>query len=399
MNTEIFCGNLEKAAEILKNGGLVAVPTETVYGLAGNGLDKDAVNRIYEVKGRPTIKPLSLMVAGKESIEQYCLNIPQQAYTLAEKFWPGPLTIVLPAKDNIPPIVLAGGNTVGLRCPAHPMTLELLKLSGIPFAAPSANPSNEKSPKTAGEVSDYFNGEIEGIVDGGPCGIGVESTIISMTSIPYKILRKGALEEREIAAALAEKMKIIGITGGSGCGKTTALEVCEKLGAAVVDCDKLYHEMLETDSSMIGELAERFPSASDGGINRSKLREIVYSDTNALNDLNSITHKHIIRRLKELSIEFAMQGKTAMAIDALYIADSPISEMCSEIIGVIADKEIRIQRIIARDNISEDAANKRISVQKDDSFYRENCSRIIGNNGSYAEFYEKCNTVLKEIFE
>ena len=236
METKIFHSAADEAAEIIKKGGLVAVPTETVYGLAGNGLDEEAVKQIYEVKGRPQVKPLSLMVHGAEAMEQYCEDVPEGARLLAERFWPGPLTIVLKAKDNIPPIVLAGGDTVGLRCPDHPMTLALLEKAGVPFAAPSANPSGEESPKNARQVQDYFDGRIEGIINGGECGIGRESTIISMAQKPYQILRQGALCEKNIASALAEGLTILGITGGTGCGKTTALRVLEELGALIIDC-------------------------------------------------------------------------------------------------------------------------------------------------------------------
>ena len=146
------------------------------------------------------------MVPGPEAMEAYCLEVPPAAKYLAEKFWPGPLTIVLKAKGHIPPIVLAGGSTVGLRCPQHPMTLELLQRAGVPFAAPSANPSGAESPKTAEQVRAYFDGKIEAIVDGGPCGLGLESTIIDMSALPYKILRQGALPAAEIRAALAESL-------------------------------------------------------------------------------------------------------------------------------------------------------------------------------------------------
>ena len=133
MKTELITNDIKKAAGIIQTGGLVAVPTETVYGLAGNGLNEEAVNAIYEVKGRPSVKPLSLMVADSSAMDRFCYDVPEQARVLAEKFWPGPLTIVLKAKENIPPIVLAGGSTVGLRCPDHPVTLELLKNSKLPF--------------------------------------------------------------------------------------------------------------------------------------------------------------------------------------------------------------------------------------------------------------------------
>ena len=132
-----------KAAQVLLADGLVAVPTETVYGLAGNGLSEAAVAEIYRSKGRPEQKPLSLMVFGTEEISEYCEEVPRAAYTLTKRFWPGPLTLILTSKDIVPDIVRAGGGTVGLRCPNHPLTLELLKQCGLPLAAPSANPSGQ----------------------------------------------------------------------------------------------------------------------------------------------------------------------------------------------------------------------------------------------------------------
>jgi len=190
------------AVEVFINGGLVGVPTETVYGLAGNGLDAAAVAQIYEVKGRPEVKPLSLLVPSLEVAETVCADIPEPARLLAEAFWPGPLTIVLPKNKIVPDIVTAGGDTIGVRCPDHPLTLEFLRKVNLPAAAPSANISDMSSPKSADEVLSYFNGKIECIIDGGKCKLGVESTIISLISEPYKILRQGALSEESIRQVL-----------------------------------------------------------------------------------------------------------------------------------------------------------------------------------------------------
>jgi len=204
MNTIIIKDNddLSLAAQILVQGGLVAVPTDTIYGLACNGLDAAAVAKIYEVKGRPAIKPLILLVAGLNTIETVCEDIPDAARRLAEAFWPGPLTIVMPRCPVVPDIVTAGGDTVGVRCPGHPKTLELLRIAGIPAAAPSANPSGMPSPKSFDEVLNYFDGKIDCIVDGGICALGVESTIVSLANKPFEILRQGALPEEEIRRVL-----------------------------------------------------------------------------------------------------------------------------------------------------------------------------------------------------
>lgn len=160
---------------------------------------------------------------------------------LAKRFWPGPLTIVLEAKAIVPEIVRAGGDTVALRCPDHPLTLELLQKTQLPLAAPSANPSGEPSPKNAAKVVEYFDGKISAVIDGGECGIGTESTIIDMSKTPYKILREAALPEETIRKALADDLTVLGITGGTGCGKTTALRQLEALGAMIIDCDAVYH--------------------------------------------------------------------------------------------------------------------------------------------------------------
>ena len=287
MNTEIIKEQeeLTEAAALLRAGELVAVPTETVYGLAGNGLDEQAVEAIYEVKGRPQVKPLSLMVPDAGAMERYCEEVPPQAHALAKRFWPGPLTIVLRSKDLVPAIVRAGGETVGLRCPDHPMTLELLRLSGIPFAAPSANPSGEPSPKTAEEVEAYFDGKIAAIVDGGPCGLGKESTILDMSRAPFRILRQGALPAEEIVDALVDEMEIVGVTGPSGSGKSTALRCLRDRGALVLDCDAVYHELLETNHALVAELDARFPGTVENGrLQRKKLGELCFRDPEALLD-------------------------------------------------------------------------------------------------------------------
>lgn len=203
MNTVVIKDDdLSYAVEALKSGGLVAVPTDTVYGLAGNGLDAEAVSKIYEVKGRPAVKPLILLIPDISFAEMFCTEIPETARRLAEAFWPGPLTLILPRRDTVPDIVTAGGNTVGIRSPNHPKTLELLRLAEIPAAAPSANISGMPSPKSAGDVLAYFDGKIECVIDGGACSLGFESTIVDLTAEPYHILRHGALREEEIKRVL-----------------------------------------------------------------------------------------------------------------------------------------------------------------------------------------------------
>ncbi len=397
METKIITTELNEAARLLREGELVAVPTETVYGLAGNGLNEQAVEAIYEVKGRPAVKPLSLMVPDAEAMDRYCEAVPPQAKALAARFWPGPLTIVLKAKELVPAIVRAGGETVGLRCPDHPMTLELLRRAALPFAAPSANPSGEPSPKTAEQVRDYFDGKIAAIVDGGPCGIGRESTILDMSRRPYRVLRQGALAAEDIADALAEGMQIVGVTGGSGSGKTTALRELQKRGALAIDCDAVYHELLETSPALMQEIEESFPgTVEDGVLLRKKLGAAVFQDPAALAQLERITHRHITREVTRRLREHAMAGGRLAALDAIELIASPLAARCDFIIGVLADREIRAARIMARDGIGRDYAMLRIDAQRPDDYFREHCDVILENNEDEATFIQNINKLLEE---
>ena len=398
MNTKRYISCTDELVGIMRGGGLVAVPTETVYGLAGNGLDEKAVAEIYEVKGRPEVKPLSLMVHDAASMERYCENVPPQAYTLAKKFWPGPLTIVMKAKPCVPEIVRAGGETVGLRCPDHPLTLELLEKSGVPFAAPSANPSGEPSPKNADSVLKYFDGKIDAVLDGGECGIGCESTLIDLSRTPYRILRQGALPADEIADAFVDSMKIIGITGGTGCGKTTALNELERRGALLIDCDAVYHRMLETDRPMLDEIEKYFPGAViDGKLDRKALGAVVFTDEEALCDLNIITHRHMNLEIRRILREHAMNGGTLAAIDAIELFSSGLAKRCTATIGVIADREVRIDRIMRRDGISREYAMMRVNAQRPNEYFIQKCSHVLENNGSQEEFIEKCRKTFEEV--
>lgn len=183
--------NIERASSILNAGGLVAFPTETVYGLGGDGLNTLAASKIYSAKGRPSDNPLIIHIANIDSCYLLAKNISEPARALMEAFWPGPLTIVLQKRGIVPPETTGGLETVALRMPSHPGALELIRRSGIYIAAPSANLSGRPSPTTAQHVLEDMNGRIDMILDGGPVGIGIESTIIDMTSELPTILRPG----------------------------------------------------------------------------------------------------------------------------------------------------------------------------------------------------------------
>ena len=194
----------ELAAQLLKAGQLVALPTETVYGLGANGLDPEAVAKIFAAKGRPQDNPLILHIADPAQMETICKDIPQGAYALAEKFWPGPLTIVLPAKDIVPKCTTAGLPTVAVRCPDCVITRKIIRAAGVPVAAPSANLSGKPSTTTAAHVFHDHAGKIPLIVDGGPCRVGVESTIIDLTETPPRLLRPGGITPEQLTQVLGQ---------------------------------------------------------------------------------------------------------------------------------------------------------------------------------------------------
>ena len=188
---EVWEKNMSHAGRVIREGGLVAFPTETVYGLGGNALDKRAAEKIYRAKGRPSDNPLIVHISRISQAENIAVNISHDARRLMEEFWPGPLTIILDKADIVPKETTGGLDTVALRMPNHPVALKLIEEAGVPVAAPSANLSGKPSPTTAGHVAEDMMGRINMIVDGGTVAIGIESTIIDMTGAVPTILRPG----------------------------------------------------------------------------------------------------------------------------------------------------------------------------------------------------------------
>ena len=192
------------AAEIIKNGELVAIPTETVYGLGADGLNPQAVAKIFVAKGRPQDNPLILHISEARDMEKFCHSIPDAAYRLAEAFWPGPLTMVLPARAIVPKCTTAGLPTVAVRCPDNAVTREIIRLSGVPVAAPSANISGKPSTTTAQHVLHDHDGNIAAVVDDGPCQVGVESTIVDLTEVRPRLLRPGGITPEQLIGVLGD---------------------------------------------------------------------------------------------------------------------------------------------------------------------------------------------------
>ena len=206
MNTKILDPKnpetLDIAAGIIRDGGLLAIPTETVYGLGADALNEDAVLRIFLAKGRPQDNPLIIHVPDSSWLERYCENVPPEAYALAESFWPGPLTMILPRKPIVPLRTTGGLETVGVRCPNHPITRAVIAAADVPIAAPSGNTSGRPSPTCIADMIEDMDGRIEGMFDGGPCAVGVESTIIDLTCTPPRLLRPGGLPLEALEAVL-----------------------------------------------------------------------------------------------------------------------------------------------------------------------------------------------------
>lgn len=220
MNTQrLTQADAALAAEILRQGGLVGIPTETVYGLGANGLDPEAVSHIFQAKGRPQDNPLILHIPEASWLERYCKEIPFTAYQLAQAYWPGPMTMILKRKDIVPDVVTAGMDTVGMRCPSHPLCREIIALAQVPVAAPSGNTSGRPSPTTAEHMLEDMNGKIDAIVDGGPCSVGVESTIIDLTCQPPRLLRPGGITLEQLESELGEVAVDPAVTRLMGAGE------------------------------------------------------------------------------------------------------------------------------------------------------------------------------------
>ena len=215
IKTKILKANeisIREGANLIREGKLVAFPTETVYGLGANGLNEEAVSQIFIAKGRPSDNPLILHIASREQLEPLVKSISQEMKMIMEKFWPGPLTILFKKSDFVPSVITAGLDTVAIRMPNHPVALEFIRLSGVPIAAPSANTSGRPSPTEANHVIEDLYGKVHMIIDGGPTGIGVESTVLDLSGDMPIILRPGGItleQLQNIVPNVAEDLSII----------------------------------------------------------------------------------------------------------------------------------------------------------------------------------------------
>jgi L-threonylcarbamoyladenylate synthase len=205
---ELFARAVARAAACLKAGEPVGLPTETVYGLAAAGFDPEAVRRVYSIKGRPPTNPVILHVASLEMARSCAREWPPEADRLAKAFWPGPLTVIVPRAERVPDVVTAGGDTVGVRWPSHPLAQAVIRACGFPLAAPSANRANEVSPTTARHVLASLGDRVPLIIDGGASHVGIESTVVDVTTRPARILRPGMIHEESLMAVLGRVERV-----------------------------------------------------------------------------------------------------------------------------------------------------------------------------------------------
>jgi len=379
---------VKDAAARLRAGELVIIPTETVYGLAADATNPAAIAKLDTAKQRADGKHYSWLVADLGDIA-HLAELSDDAKKLADAFFPGPLTLVLNLKS---------GGTIGVRSPAHPVTLELLRELGTPLACPSANVSGQFPPTRFADANANFGSTIAAL-DGGGCTVGIESTVLDLTTTPPRVLRRGALTKRKLEEALGKRIDgqtIIGITGGSGTGKSMALTVLHEWNALIIDCDGVYHELLRTSKPMLAEIESRFPGVIENGeLDRKKLGGIVFNDAAALADLSTITDAYVVgrevtRRIKEFD------GKV-IAIEAIALVQSGIAPQCDYNIAITAPRDLRIERIMARDGISREYAEARIAAQTPDDFFRKHCDIMLSNDTDPETFANKCREYFKTI--
>ncbi len=519
MNTEIIkisandgAEKYEKAVELLKSDNIVGMPTETVYGLAGNALSELSVKRIFEAKGRPQDNPLIVHISEFDEIYDLVSEVPEIAKKLAEKFWPGPLTMILPKSEKVPQCVTAGLQSVAVRCPSHKVARNLIKYSGLPIAAPSANISGKPSPTKAEHVFSDMNGKIPLVIDGGESEEGVESTVITLCGETPKLLRPGNVTLKELESVCGKvlvddavlnplkegekvsspgmkykhyspnakvtivkgdyksfcqyvninkspetytmvfdgegenlqvkfitygnkndyrslsnhlfdclreldnigakqcfvrcpqettddlavlnrllraaafnvinlnKKTLLGLTGKTGAGKSTVSKYLKEKGAYVIDGDIVAREVLVDNAPLLNKLAESFGEdiLENGVLNRKKLAEKAFISPENTKLLNSIMHPAINEKIQTEANE-AFKTHNVVIVDAAAIIESGYADTCDKLIVVTAPEEIRKERIIKRDNISEKDAIIRINGQKTDNFYNDKADYIIRN--------------------
>ena len=510
--------DIQTAGEILRNGGLVAFPTETVYGLGADALNEEAVKSIYVAKGRPSDNPLIVHIAEKEDIVALVDAVPPKAQALMDAFFPAPLTIILKKSDKVPSVTSGGLDTVAVRMPQDETARALIKAAGVPVAAPSANTSGLPSPTKAQYVIDDMMGRVDAIIDGGDCAFGVESTVITLATDVPTILRPGAITKEMLEAVIGEvavadavlhelaagetaaspgmkykhyapKAKVVlvdgdkaayeafvntrqnawalcfegdnvtiprvtygaegddlsqaralfdalrqldaqgaekvyarvpektgvgmavynrliraaafhvidftkpftlGITGQTGAGKGYVCELLAAQGFTVINSDQAARTVAQ-DSAVQAQLAAAFGEdiLDNGVLNRPLLAERAFADRAQTERLNAIMHPAIMAVCRR-------QAKGLCALDAPQLFEAGADRECYKVIAVTAPESVRLERITARDGISQTQAQQRMAAQLDEAYYRAHSDYVIYNDGQQ-DVAAQINTILEEI--
>ncbi len=384
---------LRDAARTLRDGGLVVFPTETVYGIGCHAADPDAVKRLYAAKRRPAEKPLLLHLHDLAQAERAAV-LDGRTRVLLSLFTPGPLSVVLPKRETVPDVVTAGGPTVGLRFPSHPLFLALSREAGVPIAATSANFSGGTSAKDGISAAATLDGVCDVLLDGGACDFSLESTVVSLVGAP-KLLRQGAIPWESVRDVLERKgmPRLIGLTGRSGAGKSTAGAFARALGLPVLDCDAVYRELTSSPSDCLAAIGEVFGAraVTGGRLNRPFVRERVFSDADALRALNRLTARYMTR---ELFRRVKGCGAKAVLLDAPTLFETRLDAVCDRVLAVDAPEDVCVERICARDGISPDDARKRLSKQFGRDFFRERCE-ILDGGGTRERLREQVRNALQ----
>lgn len=532
MNTQLLQPTTEginEAARLLRDGQLVAIPTETVYGLAADALNPQAVASIFTAKERPMDNPLIVHIADIADWDGLVKDIPDNARRLAEAYWPGPLTIILPAANHIPNEVRGGLSTVAVRFPADPVAQAVILHSGCPLAAPSANRSGSPSPTNAARVMEDMTGRIAAVLDGGDSAVGVESTVISLCGDKPRLLRPGGitpemLEEilgpieideavthalktgataaspgmkykhyapkaqvhmvkgtakayvdyvnahaadgvaalcfeedvphlhvpcvayghrehpleqahclfdalrqldelkattvyaacprpqgvglavynrliRAAAFRIINTIRVVGLTGPTGAGKSCVAECFREKGVPIVDADRVARQVTEPHTDCLSALCEAFGDTilnADGTLNRRELATLAFATPENAERLNRITHPAIMAAIKQQLEDLADDGHPLAVLDAPLLYEAGADALCDRIIAVTAPAETRLSRIMARDGITREAATRRMSAQPNDEFYTREGVTVLVNNTTCEELKAKARTIVTD---
>lgn len=520
--------DIERVGAILRAGGLAAIPTETVYGLAANALDGPAVKRIFAAKGRPSDNPLIVHICRFDQLAPLVREVPEAAEKLAKAFWPGPLTMILPKSALVPEEVSGGLDTVAVRFPSHPAAQAVIRAAGVPLAAPSANLSGRPSPTTFAHVKADLTGRVEALLDGGDCQVGVESTVITLAEEPPRLLRPGGitlgqlqavlgrvevdpavlhrLEEGKKAASPGMKYKhyapkadvvlvdaspeeysnyvnqkdgchalcfeedrsflqrpflsygsrydskiqaqrlfsalheldllgaekvyahlpskrgvglavynrliraagfqvevpgehfVVGLVGPSGAGKSTVSGFLKEAGWAVIDCDALTRSPAVYNAACILELQEAFGEEVAPGsvLDRKALAKSAFSSPEGKKRLEEIVFPQITRAVREKIGAALAGGFRIVALDAPTLFEAGLDSVCGKILAVTAPEEVRLERILRRDGITEEQARLRLAAQKNESFYTDRADFVIENGGD-ADLRDQLAPVLEDV--